>query len=406
MSDRWKILAFLCGICFVYTIDRALLGLLAIPIQTEIGLSDVRFGVLNSAVFWAFAALVPFSGIVGDRCDRRKVIGIATVLWSVMTLCAAFAGGFWTLLALVSVAITVPQTLYGPSATALIACHHQGTRTTALSLHQAAFYAGWFASGVVVAVALNGFGSWRFAYAAMGIIGILLGMAFLLCCRSTAGSAPVRERKPSIVSAVKAFVGLPSAILAAGAYVSLVFVAFAYGAWGPKFVALKFGLTPAAAGTGVMFWHYAASLAAILVAGCVTDCAVRRWPRFRLLLQVTSLTFAAPVLVLFGTSPSLVGVWTSAALFGVFRGLFEANVFTSLFDVVSEKYRASSVGFFDVLAGSIGSLAPIGIGWLSDRYGVRGFEIGFSLLGVVLLFAAVLTAISLLFTYRKDCRKL
>ena len=62
MFGKWCSLAFLCGMFFVYTVDRALLGLLAIPIQTETGMSDLRFGILNSAVFWTYAAAVPFAG--------------------------------------------------------------------------------------------------------------------------------------------------------------------------------------------------------------------------------------------------------------------------------------------------------------------------------------------------------
>ena len=53
--NKWHSLAFLCGIFFVYTVDRALLGLLAIPIQNETGVSDLQFGILNSAVFWTYA---------------------------------------------------------------------------------------------------------------------------------------------------------------------------------------------------------------------------------------------------------------------------------------------------------------------------------------------------------------
>ena len=402
MSGKWKILAFLCGLCFVYTVDRALLGLLAIPIQSETGLSDVQFGVLNSAIFWTYALLVPFSGLIGDRYDRRTVIAVAAVAWSAMTLCAAFAGGFWSLLLLASFAITAPQTLYSPSANALIAVHHRGSRTTALSLHQAAFYAGWFASGALVALVLSTGRSWRTAYAAMGLVGIVLGVAFFAFSRGTGKSEPILTEKPAVADSLRAFFRCPSALLAGGAYVALVFVACGYCAWGPKFVALKFGLTPAAAGTGVMFWHYAASLVAILVAGVATDRLVRRWPRFRLALQSAALLLSSPVLALFGFSPTLVGVWAAAASFGVLRGLFEANVFTSLFDVVDRKYRSSAVGFLDILAGIIGSLAPIGMGWLSDRYGVRGFEIGFSLLGVALLVASACVATSLFVTFRRD----
>ena len=41
--NKWTILAFLCGLFLFYTVDRAILGVLAIPIQDELKLSDVQF---------------------------------------------------------------------------------------------------------------------------------------------------------------------------------------------------------------------------------------------------------------------------------------------------------------------------------------------------------------------------
>lgn len=145
--SKWGMLCFLCGLFVLYTIDRAMLGLLAVPIQQETGLSDVKFGILSAAIFWTYAVCVPFSGLAGDRFDRAKLIGIASIAWSAMTFLAGFANGFWSLFLLVSVAIAAPQTLYGPSANALLAEQHKDTRTIALSCHQAAYYVGWFVSG-------------------------------------------------------------------------------------------------------------------------------------------------------------------------------------------------------------------------------------------------------------------
>lgn len=167
---KWSTLAFLCGIFVVYTIDRALLGVLAIQIQETTGVSDVQFGFLNSAVFWTYALCVPFAGLVGDRFDRRKIIALAAIAWSAMTLCAGFANGFWSLLLLVSFAVTVPQTFYGPSVNALIASLHKETRTIALGCHQAAFYSGWFLSGFAVAGILTILGTWRAAYFIFGAV--------------------------------------------------------------------------------------------------------------------------------------------------------------------------------------------------------------------------------------------
>lgn len=405
-KGKWTLLAFLCGIFFVYTVDRALLGLLAIPIQSETGISDVKFGILNSAVFWTYAAIVPFAGLAGDRFPRRMVIGVAAVVWSAMTALAGFACGFWSLAILVSVAITVPQTLYGPAANALISEEHVETRTIALSLHQGAFYTGWFASGGAVALALFVCGSWRAAYFIFGSLGLVLGAAFLVVQKKGTVAAKAtgkRERRAgSVTGSLKAFFCCPSALLAASGYVAVVFVGFGYSVWGPKFIAQKFSLSPAVAGTGVMFWHFAAAFAAILLAGFATDAAVKRWPRFRLALQSVSLFMAAPMLAMFGFSSMLAFVWAAAAAYGIMRGLFEANAFASIFDVVPSCHRAGAVGFLNVIAGLVGSLAPIVLGWLSQTRGQRGFELGFAAMGGVLAVAAVLLAASALFTFGKD----
>ena len=404
-SGKWTLLAFLCGIFFIYTVDHALLGLLAIPMQSEMEISDVRFGILNSAVFWTYAAVVPFAGLVGDRFPRRAVIGVAAIVWSAMTILAGFAQGFWSLALLVSFAITMPQTLYGPAANALIAQEHVETRTVALSFHQGAFYAGWFASGAAVALALSVFGSWRAAYFTFGALGLVAGVAFLVFERRKGGDGrheAAQAKKEPVSASLKAFFGCPSALLAASGYVAVVFVGFGYSAWGPKFVAQKFSLTPAAAGTGVMFWHFAAAFAAILAAGFVTDAAVKRWPRFRLALQSVSLFAAAPMLAVFGLSSALVAVWAAAAAYGALRGLFEANAFASIFDVVPARHRAGAVGFLNVIAGLVGSLAPIILGWLSQMRGQSGFEAGFAAMGGVLAVAALLIAASALFTFKSD----
>ena len=60
VKNKWTMLAFLCAIFVLYTIDRAMLGLLAVSIQAETGLSNVKFGVLSAAIFWTYAVCVPF----------------------------------------------------------------------------------------------------------------------------------------------------------------------------------------------------------------------------------------------------------------------------------------------------------------------------------------------------------
>ena len=151
-----------------------------------------------------------------------------------------------------------------------------------------------------------------------------------------------------------------------------------------------------------MFWHFAAAFASILVAGTIADRFVRRWPRFRLALQVSALVAATPVLAVFGMASALPAVWAAAAVYGLLRGTFESCQYASLFDVIPPDCRAGAVGFLNVVAGLVGSLAPILIGWLSERFGVRGMEVGFAALGGSLAMAALLMLVSLLFTFNRD----
>ena len=189
MRNKWILLALLCLIFITYTVDRALLGLLVVPIQKDLGLTDVQFGFLSAAIFWTFSVCVPFSGLAGDRFNRAKLIGFAAVAWSAMAILAGFAGGFWTLFLFASIALVAPQTMYGPSANALLAECHADTRTIALSCHQAAYYTGWFVSGAAVAGVLAIFGTWRAAFFTFGTVGLLLGVFFLCLTRRLGGTA-------------------------------------------------------------------------------------------------------------------------------------------------------------------------------------------------------------------------
>jgi MFS family permease len=405
MRGKWTVLAFLCVLFVVYTIDRALLGLLAIPIQNETGMSNVRFGILSSGIFWSYALIAPFAGLAGDRFDRKRLIAFAVIGWSAMTFLAGFADGFWSLFALVSFAIVIPQTLYSPAASALIASLHAETRTMAMSCHQAAFYTGWFVSGAVVA-GLNALsGGWRSVFWVMGAIGVVLGVVFLSVAGIGKGSETNeygKNRRPTVRESLHAFWGCPSALLAGLGYVAVVFVSCGYGAWGPKFIAQKFGMSAAAAGTGVMFWHYAASFAAILIAGFVTDRFVERFPRFRLGMAVSAFVLAIPTLFLFSFGETPVIAFAGAALLGVMWGVLGANQFTNIFDVIRSEFRAGAIGFLNVVAGLVGSLSPMFLGWLSQKYGVRGFEIGFSAMGIMLLVPVSALLISFFITFRKD----
>lgn len=397
---KWITLAFLCLAFFFYMSDRQLFGLLVPLIQVETGLSKLQIGFVDTVMYWVLALMMPFSGFAGDRWPRTRIIAVAILGWGALTLFTGFAGGLLGFVFLRSVLCTSVQTFYGPSAYALMADEHKTTRTTALSLHQGAMYTGMLVSGALVAVILAKFGSWRWVYFLFGGATILVGIAFAAVFWRD-GRMFAASQKKSMAQGMKAFFCNPAALCAGAGYVALIFAANACMSWAPTFIAEKFSLDVGTVGKGVMFGPNLAAMITVLFAGFVTDFFVRRFPRFRLGVQIAALVSGVPLFAIFGFAPSAGICFAMLVGWGIVRGLFQSNTFTSIFDVVPPENRASAVGFVNVFAYIIGSFAPALFGFVSHHWGLKGFEVGFASLGALLVLAAAMMAFSYLRLFKK-----
>ncbi len=417
---KWFLLLMLSCAFFFHQADRAIFGLLTIPIQNELHLTDVQIGWINTVLSWTLAGMAFIAGPIADRFSRKWLITLSLMSWSFMTFMMGFVGD-WKIFGLVipaffvvmffrSIATGVGESFYGPCYPALIAAYHKETRSIALSIHQGALYFGLMTSGVFTAWALGVLGTWRHVFMAFGSAGFLLGLFFVFALkdgsengRRSRGDRPANdESRPSFFAGMVYFFKTPSAWLAMAGFVAIVFVNNAYLFWAPKFMAVKFGTSVGAAGTQTMLYHHLFAFVAILVGGVVTDHFVKRMPRFRLGFQIASMLCAAPCLLLIGVAPAAGAMIAATAAYGVFRGLFEVNTHASLFDVVPPAYRSTGVGLFTVFAFFVGGLSGVVMGALSQKYGVRGFEIGFAIMAATYVLGAALMAVSFFVTFRRD----
>ena len=412
---KWLVLAMLSCAFFFHQADRALFGLLTVPIQSELALTDRQIGWINTALSWTLAFMAFIAGPIGDRFSRKWLITLSLLFWSAMTVMMGFVGdwrifgvtipAFFVVMFFRSIATGGGESFYGPSSMALLASHHKETRSVALSVHQAALYVGLMTSGVLTARALGVLGTWRHVFMVFGGAGFLLGVLFVFALKDKApeaGSAGAAAPKPPALEGFLYFFRTPSAWCAMAGFVAIVFVNNAYLFWAPKFMTEKFGASVARAGSQTMLWHHLFAFLAIMAGGIVTDRFVKRMPRFRLGFQIVALLAGAPCLVLVGFAPTPVAMIAMTAAYGVARGFFEVNTHASLFDVIPTQYRSTSVGVFTVFAFFVGGLSGVLMGALSDRFGVRGFEIGFMLMGGAYLLGALVMAISFFVTFRRD----
>ena len=437
-SYKWLLIAMLSFAFFFHQADRALFGLLTIPIQDELNLTGGQMGWINGALFATLAIMTPVAGFCGDRFSRKWLITGSLIFWSITTACMGFVGDFHVLGLVIpaflsvmffrSIATGGGESFYAPSAYALIAVHHKETRSVALSIHQAALYIGLMTSGALVGCILHALkgsawvvkhfgelGFWRPVFIIFGSLGFLLGVAFIFFLKDKKdendrrGENVRKVEKPPLIEGLKAFFCNPSALLASGGFIAIVIANNVYMSWAPKFVAEKFAAelgdktaAVASAGNGTMLWHHVFAFAAIMVGGFLTDAFVKRFPRFRLLVQGVALFLGAPMLVWFGFAPNLISTWVAVAAYGVFRGFFEVNTHASLFDVVAPKYRSTAVGLMTMLAFFLGALAPVLMGYLYDAWGLRGFEVGFAIIGGVYAVGGALMLVSFFFTFNRN----
>lgn len=413
---KWGLVGMLSCAFFFHQADRALFGLLTIPIQKDLGLTDVQIGWINSVLSWTLAGMAFIAGPVGDRFSRKWIITCSLMAWSLMTFMMGFVGdwricgfvlpAFFVVMFFRSVATGVGESFYGPCYPPLIAAFHRETRSIALSIHQGALYFGLMTSGVISAWALVLLGSWRYVFMVFGGAGFLLGLFFVFalkdCAPGKSGAGGESAKKESFLAGVKYFFKTPTAICAMAGFVAIVFVNNAYLFWAPKYMAEKFGTSVKVAGAQTMLWHHLLAFAAILAGGFITDRFVQRMPRFRIGFQFVSMLCGAPCLVAIGLMPSAAAMIAMTAAYGVFRGFFEVNTHATLFDVVPAQYRSTSVGIFTVFAFFFGGLSGVVMGALSQHYGVRGFEIGFMLMGAAYVIGALFMMYGFFVAFRRD----
>ncbi|MBQ3097036.1 MAG: hypothetical protein IJC66_02670 [Kiritimatiellae bacterium] len=108
------------------------------------------------------------------------------------------------------------------------------------------------------------------------------------------------------------------------------------------------------------------------------------------------------MLLWIGFSQSFVTLLVAASAYGVFRGFFEVNTHASLFDVVPPQFRSTAVGLLNMIAFFFGGLSGVAMGALSQKFSVRGFEIGFGVMAAFYAVAALLMMFSFFFTFKRN----
>ncbi|MBB6250877.1 spinster family MFS transporter [Nitrospirillum iridis] len=233
----------------VYTlnfVDRQILSILAVPIKTELGLTDTQLGWLGGpafALFYTFLA-IPIARLA-DRLSRVRIMAVSLALWSGFTALTGQVGVFWQLF-LCRMGVGVGEAGGVAPAYSLISDYfpkHQRARALAV-------YSFGIPFGSALGILLGGYiataVNWRLAFTVCGIAGLVMVPIFLICVREPARGALDAVKgaaRPVPLKAVLVILGAkPSFWLLSAGAASCSVLGYGLAFWMPSFLARMHGM--------------------------------------------------------------------------------------------------------------------------------------------------------------------
>lgn len=124
----WYVVAVLAATYMMAYVDRVVLGLLAEELRRAFQVSDTQIGLLGGAAFAFFYVAMGLPlGRLADRANRRNMITVSTLLWSVMTCVCGLASSFGGLF-LARIGVGVGEAALSPAAQSMIGDHFPPAR--------------------------------------------------------------------------------------------------------------------------------------------------------------------------------------------------------------------------------------------------------------------------------------
>jgi len=191
---------FMLLVVYIFNfIDRQIIGILAVPIQAELALSDTQLSLMGGMAFALFYTVlgIPIAWLA-DRKNRTWIITIALMIWSAMTALCGLAQNFVQLfLARLGVGVGEAGGV-APSYSLISDYFPSNQRSRALGIYAFAIPIG-SALGMLIGGVLTNLIGWRLTFIVVGILGLAIAPLFKLTVKE-----PKRGRYDSTTSDVTA----------------------------------------------------------------------------------------------------------------------------------------------------------------------------------------------------------
>lgn len=305
-------------------IDRQILALMVEPIKRDLGISDFRMSLLLGLAFAIFYTVLglPIARIA-DRANRRNLIAVGILLWSLATAACGLARTYGQLF-LARMSVGVGEAVLSPAALSMISDYFQKEKLArAIAVYTVGMSTGGgiatlvgamllpqiMAAGTLQLPVLGAVHPWQAVFVLVGLPGVLVALLMLTVreperrgsVRPDGAGLPLREVFAYLGRNRGTFVGhfLGMSVL--------TIMGYGVGYWIPSFFLRSFGLTPAEASRYLFVYGILSTLVGaggILLGGWLADRLHRRHIDGYLRAVLIGVAFLVPGYALFPLMPT------------------------------------------------------------------------------------------------------
>lgn len=202
MRDNHRYIVYLLLFVFlsIYSLDRAMMGVVGSTVAKEMQIGPVALGYLFSSYLWLYALVLLPAGAITDRIGPWRMSAVAAGFWSIFQLLGGFASSFGFLLA-TRLGLGVFESAANPCAhSAIREWTPRGERGFVTAIWYSGTNAGPAMGTPLVAWLTTAYG-WRSAFIVTGLLGLAWVAIWLPVYRPPERARGLSERERSKILA-------------------------------------------------------------------------------------------------------------------------------------------------------------------------------------------------------------
>ena len=392
---RWTVCALLFFATTINYVDRAVMGLLAPTLRTEIGWTDGVYGVISASFTLAYAIGFLFAGWFIDRVGTRIGYAVFLIAWSLAAAGHALAGSALGFM-IARFALGLGESGNFPAAVKTVAeWFPRRERAFATGIFNAGSNVGAILAPLVVPLITLAW-NWRAAFAITGLIGLVWVLFWWPLYRKPADHPRLKaaerahiESDPPEPKVVVAWAELlryrQTWAFAVGKFLTDAIWWF-YLFWFPLFMADRFGFDLKTIGLPMITVYLVADVGSVSGGWFSSHLLKRGWTPNA--ARKTAMLVCAVLILPVAMAPRVDSAWLAVWLVGIAAAAhqgFSANIFTITSDMFPKPAVGSVVGIGGFAGAMGGFFMNLGAGWFRENQG--SYVTMFTIAGFVYLIA-------------------